>query len=95
MYLDPSVPLHDRRILVQEGHRVTSTPEGPPTEDSPQCIQHRLAPFEQKLHIFSPAPHVDMNDVRKATDAGEAPLMDPYIRQVAHQNRFASPGRVD
>ena len=95
VHLKPGVPVHDRRVLVQEGHRVIPIPGGPPTEDFPQCIQHRLAPFEQKLHTFSTAPHVDMNDIRKATDAGEGPLMDPYIRQVAHQNRFASPGRVD
>lgn len=37
----------------------------------------------------------DANDVRKPTDAGEHPLMDPYIRRVAHRNLFASHGTVD
>ena len=45
VHLKPGVPVHDRGILVQEGHRVTSTPGGPPSEDSPQCIQHCILPL--------------------------------------------------
>ena len=95
VYLKPGVPVHDRRVLVQEGHRVIPIPGGSPAEDSCQCVQHRFSPFEPKLHTISPAPHVDTNNVRKATDAGEGPLTDPYIQRGVHRNRFASPVRVD
>ena len=70
----------------------------PPEAALPKILPNAFSTallLSSRNYTFSPAPHVDMNDIRKATDAGECPLMDPYIRQVAHQNRFASPGRVD
>ena len=95
VYLQSGVPIHDRRILVQEGHRVVPFPGCTPLKEPSQRVQHHLPPFEPKLCIFSLSPHLDTNEVRTATDAGEDPLMDPYIRREAHRNLFASPGTVD
>ena len=58
-HLNPSVPVHDRRILVQEGHRVILFPGCTSLKEPPQRVQHCLPPLGQKLQIFSSAtPHL-------------------------------------
>ena len=72
--------------------------EGEATRPRLQLRSRRLPPA-RRISDATPetltATPTDTNDVRKATDAGEHPLMDSYIPQEVHQNRFASRGTVD
>lgn len=94
-HLQPGVPVHDRRILVQEGHRVIPVAIDLPPEEPFQRVQYCCLPFEQKSSDVLSTAQADTKGVRRPTDAGEHPLTDPYTQRGVHRNQFASPGTVD
>ena len=55
-HLNPSVLVHDRRVLVQKGHRVIPFPGCTSLKEPSQCVHHYRLPFEQTLPDVYPSP---------------------------------------